>query len=128
MRPAVLIIDDDLFHVEVVRGALEDDGLEVLTAHDASSGVAAARRARPAAVILDFSLRGADGDAVLAQLRAARETQAIPVLFLSAHADVEQRVGPHRNVAFLRKENGLEPVRQAVRAALRRAALGWPWA
>lgn len=126
MKRTILVIDDNLFHAEVVRALLENDGLRVVITADAKSGVDAAHRERPSAVILDFSMPGGDGDRVLAALRQSRETEHIPVLFLTAHKDVERLVGVHRNVAFLRKEDGITPVRAAVQGALRRAELRWP--
>ncbi|MEX0977262.1 MAG: response regulator, partial [Pirellulales bacterium] len=80
----VLLVDDD--H-DVVRGVslrLRAAGYETLAAYDGEQGVAAAKEARPDAIVLDVRMPGLDGLAALGQLRNCRDTQQIPVVMVSA--------------------------------------------
>ena len=62
---------------------LESAGFEVSIAHDGPSGLAAIRRERPVAVILDVRLPRMDGWDVLRAMNADPETSSIPVVVVS---------------------------------------------
>lgn len=57
----VLVIDDDVAFLGMVRAALEDDGHVVATATDGGSGLVSAARQSPDAIILDLRMPVADG-------------------------------------------------------------------
>jgi DNA-binding response OmpR family regulator len=80
-RRKILVVDDDVKTVELIRRYLERDGHQVLTAHDGRAALEAARQHRPDLIVLDLMLPGMDGLAVCRQLRA--ETQ-VPILMLTA--------------------------------------------
>ncbi|WP_337824709.1 PAS domain-containing hybrid sensor histidine kinase/response regulator [Amycolatopsis sp. A1MSW2902] len=83
----VLYIEDADANVELVRGVLERQRVAELTcARTGADGVALARVARPDIILLDLHLPDADGENVLARLRAQPETAAIPVVVVSADA------------------------------------------
>jgi two-component system, OmpR family, response regulator len=86
----VLVIDDDPDVRTMAELSLRTIGkLTVVTAHDGIEALAMAEAQRPDAILLDATMPGLDGLAVLARLRAAPATAAIPVVFLTARTEPE---------------------------------------
>lgn len=69
-RAKVLIADDDPMVLTLVRTALQNFGMECHTALDGTEALAAARRLKPTAAVLDVNMPGLDGFEVLAAMRA----------------------------------------------------------
>lgn len=61
-------------------------GYELLVAHDGAQGVAMGRSEAPDLILMDMSLPVLDGWEATRRLKAAPETQAIPIIALTAHA------------------------------------------
>jgi CheY-like chemotaxis protein len=61
-------------------------GYELLVAHDGAEGVAMGRSAMPDLILMDMSLPVLDGWEATRRLKAAPETQDIPIIALTAHA------------------------------------------
>jgi two-component system, cell cycle response regulator DivK len=81
----ILIIEDVEYNRDLLVQILEDD-YEVLTATDGASGIEVAARERPDLILMDLSLPGVDGWEATRRLKAQPETEAIPVIALTAHA------------------------------------------
>ena len=87
----VLIIDDEAPIRLLCRVNLEAEGFEV---HEAGNGVAGldlARKLKPDIVLLDVMMPGIDGWAVAAELLEDGDTDAIPIVFLTARAEFRDR-------------------------------------
>jgi signal transduction histidine kinase/ActR/RegA family two-component response regulator len=95
--PVVLIVEDDQSSVDLLRAYLTGSGYQVLVERTGPEGLAAVRREQPDAVVLDIQLPGLDGWALLAALKAAPETSAIPVVVVSVLDDRPR--GRHRGAA-----------------------------
>lgn len=87
----VLIVDDDAPIRLLCKVNLEAEGMEVLEAADGVSGYEAARSERPDVVLLDVMLPRMDGWQVAEQLLEKAETAEIPIIFLTARAEVADR-------------------------------------
>lgn len=61
-------------------------GYELVVAHDGAQGVAMGRSETPDLILMDMSLPVLDGWEATRRLKAAPETQAIPIIALTAHA------------------------------------------
>jgi DNA-binding response OmpR family regulator len=85
----ILVVDDDMKIVRLVRTYLERDGFTVVTANDGRAALLAFRQHRPGLVVLDLMLPEMDG---LALLRILREDSDVPVLMLSARGSTADRV------------------------------------
>jgi signal transduction histidine kinase/CheY-like chemotaxis protein len=85
--PMVVVIDDDRPSIDLFTAYLESAGFDVSSAYDGRSGLDAARREKPVAVVLDLRLPLVDGWGVLAALKADRDTAAIPVVVVSVLDD-----------------------------------------
>jgi DNA-binding response OmpR family regulator len=87
----VLLIEDESAVRLIVRVNLELHGFEVIEAADGAAGLALARAEAPDLVVLDLMLPEVDGWQVARELLDDRQTCAIPIVFLSAHADSSTR-------------------------------------
>jgi DNA-binding response OmpR family regulator len=87
----VLVIDDEAPIRLLCRVNLEGEGMEVVEAPDGPSGLAAAKAERPDAILLDVMMPGLDGWDVAAELLADEGTAGIPIVFLTARADLRDR-------------------------------------
>ncbi|MBI2863276.1 MAG: response regulator [Chloroflexi bacterium] len=86
----VMVIDDDPGIIEVVEVMLSLDGHAAAHSQDSSAALERVRQEAPDLILLDLMMPFVDGWQVLAALRRDRQTQAIPVVMLTARADLEQ--------------------------------------
>jgi CheY-like chemotaxis protein len=81
----ILIVEDVEYNRDLLVQLLEEE-YEVVTAADGAAGIEAAARDRPDVILMDLSLPGIDGWEATRRLKARTETEAIPVIALTAHA------------------------------------------
>jgi DNA-binding response OmpR family regulator len=81
----LLIIDDELDVLEVLKEYFVGDGYRVTGASDAASGLQAVRSERPDLVVLDLALPDMHGETVLLRLRILFPD--VPVVLVTANAD-----------------------------------------
>ena len=82
----ILYVEDNEDNIYVVKNRLTRAGFAVLIATDGAQGVAIAAAEQPSLILMDLSLPVLDGWEATRQLKAAPETQHIPVVALTAHA------------------------------------------
>ena len=82
----VLVVDDDPVIVKLLQLNFELEGYHVISASNGAAALERAREDHPDVVVLDVMMPGLDGLEVARQLRAAPETERLPILFLSAKA------------------------------------------
>jgi DNA-binding response OmpR family regulator len=87
----VLVIDDEAPIRLLCRVNLEAEGMEVLEAADGPSGLETARAEIPDVILLDVMMPGLDGWRVAEELLDDERTQAIPIVFLTARAELRDR-------------------------------------
>lgn len=92
-RLRILIVEDDVLNLELLQAVLEGAGFEVLGAPDAPTGVEAARRLLPDAIVMDLQLPGMDGLEAARALHSDPATTGIPLIAVTAHVkrDDEER-------------------------------------
>ncbi len=83
----VMIVDDDLMIQQLLRGALETEGVKVVVAGDGLTALRMARETRPSAIILDIRLPKLDGWQVLAELKSTPGLSNIPVVIVSVEEE-----------------------------------------
>jgi DNA-binding response OmpR family regulator len=88
---SVLIIDDEAPIRLLCRVNLEAEGMDVLEAPDGRAGLEAAREHVPDAILLDVMMPSLDGWAVAEELLRDEHTRNVPVIFLTARADLRDR-------------------------------------
>ena len=77
----VLVVDDDVKTVELVKLYLNRDGYRVMTAYDGIEALRLARTGRPDLIVLDLMLPGIDG---LEVCRTLRNESDVPIIMLTA--------------------------------------------
>ena len=84
--PKVLVVDDDPVIVQLLRVNFEIEGFEVVSAGDGREGLERARVDRPDVILSDIMMPRVDGLELLTHLKHHPQTQALPVILLSAKA------------------------------------------
>ena len=85
-----MLVEDDVMIGEAVRVALLDEAYAVDWVKDGSAAALALQCAEYQAVLLDLTLPGEDGLAVLQRLR--RRGRKVPVIIISARETLEDRI------------------------------------
>lgn len=93
MRPSrILVVDDEATNRTLVRRVLESVGHSVEEACDGAEAIAAVARELPDLVLLDLEMPGQDGYGVLRTLKSDPRTRLIPVVMLTAHDQLTEKV------------------------------------
>src|SRR6267378_775235 len=89
-RPLILLVEDDVAAVRLVRAYLRDAGYELVEASDCANALELAQRLQPAVILLDLDLDGEDGLDLLGALKSDPATRQIPVVIVSVHAEQDR--------------------------------------
>ena len=87
----VLVIDDEAPIRLLCRVNLEAEGMQVIEAADGPTGLEAARTSMPDVILLDVMMPGLDGWQVAEELLDDVTTSGIPIVFLTARAELRDR-------------------------------------
>lgn len=82
----ILIVDDNVTNLKLVRLLLETEGYTIRTASHASEALQVLRDFRPQLILMDIQLPDIDGLTLTRQLKADPETAGITVVALTAYA------------------------------------------
>jgi PAS domain S-box-containing protein len=88
----ILIVDDSQESLNLLFQILVAEGYEVHPADSGQLALAAVALSPPELILLDMRMPGMDGTEVCRHLNSRAETRDIPVLFLSASLDFEDRL------------------------------------
>jgi len=89
MAKKILVVDDELRLVSVIRGYLEQAGYDVTTANNGKDALFAARQEKPDLIVLDLMMPEMDGYEFMRLHRKERET---PIIMLTARVEEEDRI------------------------------------
>ncbi len=120
-KPAdILVIDDTLANLKVLVSMLDQQGYSVRPVSSGVAGLRAAQLAKPDLILLDIQMPEMDGFAVCRQLKANGETDDIPVIFISALGDIQDKVKAFQagGVDYITKPFQLEEVLMRVETHL----------
>jgi two-component system cell cycle response regulator DivK len=84
--PKILLVEDNEMNRDMLSRRLQRRGYEVVIAVDGRQGVEMAQTQAPDLILMDISLPVLDGWEATRRLKANLQTQAIPVIALTAHA------------------------------------------
>ena len=87
----ILYIEDNEDNILILKRRLGRLGHDVACAMDGAEGIALAIAQKPDLILMDLSLPVLDGWEATRRLKAAPETQHIPVIALTSHAMVGER-------------------------------------
>jgi two-component system cell cycle response regulator len=82
----ILIVEDNLFNLELATDLLEASGFVVSSAQTAEEGMCMAREMLPDLVLMDFALPGMDGLSATRDLKTDPATRHLKVVGFTAHA------------------------------------------
>ncbi len=82
----ILLVEDNEMNRDMLSRRLERRGYEVVCAADGEQGVLLAISELPGMILMDMSLPVLDGWEATRRIKTAPETQAIPIIALTAHA------------------------------------------
>lgn len=88
----ILVVDDDEHTRALLRDLCEGAGYRVSVAMDGDEALAAIARQPPDLVLLDLMMPKRDGFSVLQALREAPATAELPVVLLTANADIDGKI------------------------------------
>lgn len=88
-KTKVLVVDDDLRILQILKLYLVKDGYEVITSERGDDALDLALKLSPGIIILDVMLPGMDGWEVLGNIR---RTSDVPVIMLTAKGDITDRI------------------------------------
>lgn len=81
MKTKILAVDDEEPIADILKFNLENEGYEVIVAHDGNTAVELAEKEDPDLILLDLMLPGKDGNEVC---REIRKTKTMPIIMLTA--------------------------------------------
>ncbi len=91
-KPCVLLVEDEPAQREILRYNLTSEGYEVMMAANGDDALILVDEVMPDLILLDWMLPGVSGIEICRQVKARKETRAIPVIMLSARSEEVDRV------------------------------------
>jgi CheY-like chemotaxis protein len=91
MDSTILVCDNEEVLRGLVRASLDGNGYTLVEARDGNEAVEQARLVQPDLILLDMMMPGQSGLEVLAEVRRDPKLRGIPVLMLTARAQVTDR-------------------------------------
>jgi len=85
MSKRILYIEDNLSNRMLVRRLLEASGFEMLEAEDGINGIKIAQAELPDLILMDINIPGMDGYEATTRLKNIEQTQAIPIVAVTAN-------------------------------------------
>ncbi|MGB2868043.1 MAG: response regulator transcription factor [Bacteroidota bacterium] len=121
MPKTILVVDDEKDIVDMLKYNLAKEGFSVLTAHNGKHALELAQK-KPDLILLDIMMPEMDGLEVVRQLKRAKTTESIPVLFLTAKgSETDEIVGLELGAEdYVVKPISVGKILARVRAVLRR--------
>ncbi|MBS3785009.1 MAG: response regulator [Anaerolineae bacterium] len=92
MAKRILVVDDDLRTLKLVGLILDQRGYDVVGTQSGADGLERARSEKPDLIILDVMMPDLDGFEVAQRLRSDPLTADVPILMLTARAQLEDRM------------------------------------
>ena len=79
----ILVIDDEAEITEIIETFLKDTGYQVLVENSSVMGIERAKTFKPDLILLDIMMPFMDGYEVCDELKKNKETENIPIIFLT---------------------------------------------
>ncbi|HEY9840804.1 MAG TPA: diguanylate cyclase [Candidatus Obscuribacterales bacterium] len=88
----ILLVDDNPNNLRLLIAILRERGYQIRPANSGPRALAMIEKERPDLILLDINMPGMDGYEVCRRLKQAEETRDIPVLFISASDEMEDKL------------------------------------
>src|SRR6516162_3229265 len=90
--PSILVVDDETDSLSLLTGILTSEGYHVRAADSGRLALASVDAWLPELILLDIRMPGMDGFEVCRRLKVGLNSQHVPVIFITAASDLEERV------------------------------------
>ncbi|WP_366048881.1 response regulator [Microcoleus sp. PH2017_11_PCY_U_A] len=90
--PFILIVDDNPANLSILSKTLKSENYKIPMAVDGEEALAMVAYAQPALILLDVQMPKMDGFEACRRLQADPATQGIPIIFMTALADTENKI------------------------------------
>ncbi len=84
--PKILLVEDNEMNLDMLSRRLKRKGFDIVIAQDGQQAVVQAHNEHPDLILMDMSLPVKNGWVATQEIKAAEETQNIPIIALTAHA------------------------------------------
>ncbi len=91
-KGAILVVDDTHSALKLLTDVLVGEGYDVRPADSGELALASVASRPPELILLDIRMPGLDGFEVFRRLKARDESRDIPVIFISASVELDERV------------------------------------
>jgi len=92
LKEKILIVDDDLDILDVIRITLETEGYQVIEAHDGQEAVDMIKKSTPDLLITDFKMPKICGDEVCRILKEDILLQHMPIIMLTGKGEITDKI------------------------------------
>jgi len=92
LKSHILIVDDTLQNLQLMTDMLSKNGYSVTAAPDGPTALMIAGNEPPDLILLDIRMTDMDGYEVCARLKSDAKTHNIPIIFLSALDDLQDKI------------------------------------
>lgn len=116
----LLLVDDEIDMLEVLKKRLVNEGYEVTTALDGEEALAKVKDANPDIILLDLMLPKLNGFDVLKEIREKYKDKWRPVIIISAKTELESLEKCYGLKAdhYLTKPCNIETILQGIRTMI----------
>ena len=123
MKRRILIVDDEVPIVEILKFNLEKDGYDTLCAYDGADGLEKALNENPDLILLDVMLPNMDGFTVCKKIR--EKSASVPILMITAREEeVDKVLGLELGADdYITKPFSVREILARVKANLRRTPI-----
>lgn len=90
-KRTLLIVDDDIFLVDIMAFTLKQSGFEIIKAHNGQEALDIMTKEKIDLVLTDIMMPVMDGFELAKNLKANPATASVPVIFLTAKSNVEDK-------------------------------------
>ncbi len=97
-QPSILVVDDEMGILDVLRILLKGEGFDVTTAQGGKAGLEALKSAAPDIVLTDIKMPGISGTDILAAVR--EQDPETPVILMTAQASLQSAIQAVNQGAF----------------------------
>ena len=109
----VLVVDDEYFICQLCKEELEDEGYEVVLAHDGDEALAMVESERPDLVALDIKMRY-EGEGVHALRQIKQQHPSLPVIMVTAYDDFKDDLSVWAADAYVIKSSDLTELKKTI--------------
>ncbi|HXG85859.1 MAG TPA: response regulator transcription factor [Pyrinomonadaceae bacterium] len=92
MLKRLLVVDDEPNLLRAVEAVLRGEGFEITTARSGREALVAVAGSLPDLIVSDVRMPGMDGFQLARKLRASAQSALVPIVFLTAKDETEDRI------------------------------------